>query len=82
LAEQKFNYFEIEHYLPFEFLKENDALKETPLTQSNGIYTIKDGKKSTIMKKVGESSDPKLFKDFILLFEEIDNITKANISYE
>lgn len=82
LAEQKFNYFEIEHYLPFEFLKENDALKETLLTESNGIYTIKDGKKSTIMKKVGESTDPKLFKDFILLFEEIDNITAANISYE
>lgn len=82
LDEQKFNYFEIEHYLPFEFLKENDALKETLLTESNSIYTIKDGKKSTIMKKVVECSDPKLFKDFILLFEEIDYITTANISYE
>jgi hypothetical protein len=82
LKEQKYNYFEIEHYFPLEFLKENDALKETLLTESKGIYSIKDGKKSIIMKKSGESSDPKLFKDFILLFEEIDNITTANISYE
>ena len=34
------------------------------------------------MKKVGESTNPELFKDFIHLFSEIDQITEASIFYE
>lgn len=82
VSEQKNNYFEIEHYLPFDFLRENDALKETLLTPALNIYSIKDGKKNAIMKKVVESSEKQLFNDFILLFEEIDSITGVTVKYE
>lgn len=80
--DQKNNYFEIEHYLPLDFLKENDALKNTLLSDSHGIYSIKDGKKNAISKKVTESSDRKLFLDFIHLFEEIDSIAGVNLMYQ
>jgi ABC-type iron transport system FetAB ATPase subunit len=82
LPEQEFNYFELEHYLPFEFLKELDAIKETQLSASKDIYCIKDGKKNTLMKKVVESVDKKMFEDFILLFNEIDQITGNHNLYD
>lgn len=82
LPEQEYNYFELEHYLPFEFLKELDCLKETQLSDSKGIYSIKDGKKNTLMKKIVESVDRKMFEDFIFLFNEVDQITGNQKIYD
>lgn len=82
LPEQEYNYFELEHYLPFEFLKELDALKETQLSASKDIYSIKDGKKNSLMKKIVETLDKKMFEDFILLFNEVDQITGTNKIYD
>lgn len=82
LPEQEYNYFELEHYLPFDFLKEFDALKETQLSASKNIYSIKDGKKNSLMKKVVESKDKKTFEDFILLFNEVDQITGNQKMYD
>lgn len=82
LPEQEYNYFELEHYLPFEFLKELDSLKLTQLSNSKDIYSIKDGKKSALMKRIVESIDKKLFEDFIVLFDEIDLITGIKKFYD
>lgn len=78
IKEQKFNYFEIEHYFPFDFLKNLDALKSTPIPD---IFSIKDSKKSIVSKEIRKSSDPSLFVDFLLLFELIDEISNCEINY-
>lgn len=81
IKEQKFNYFAIEHYIPLEVLNELGALKTTPLSDSKGIYSIIDSKKSILEKKVTDTSDPGFFKHFIPLFECIDHLTGASIEY-
>ncbi len=78
MKEQKFNYFEIEHYFPFDFLNNLDVLKSTPIPN---IYSIKDSKKSLISAEIRRSSDPILFADFLLLFELIDEISNCKINY-
>lgn len=80
--EQNLNFFEIEHYLPHNFLLENDALKKTSLSDSHNVFSIKDGKKNTIVKKVTESTDKNIFLDFCLLFNEIDTITGIENIYD
>lgn len=77
-VEQKFNYFELEHYFPIEFLRENNLLRETPLPR---IYSIIDQGKKGFSKTVRRSSDSKLFKNFLLLFSEIDAITEISVHY-
>jgi len=76
--EQRYNYFEVEHYFPEQFLAEHDALLRTPL---DNIFSIKDSKKKEISKSIRSITDPDFFKEFIQLFEEIDNISGVKIDY-
>jgi hypothetical protein len=80
IKEQEYNTFEIEHYFDIEFLKEQDAVEPTPF--SNNIYKIKDKKKNSFSKHIRTLKDPKVFKNFIELFNQIDKITNKDIDYE
>jgi hypothetical protein len=75
---QKFNFFELEHYFPNSFLVENDVLQKTPIDQ---IFSIKDKKKKEFSRTVRQMNSPELFENFVGLFEEIDSIVNANVSY-
>lgn len=77
-SENKYNYFEIEHYFPEDFLINNDAYKDTPIPN---VYSIKDGKKSTLSKEARKITKPSFFKDFTNLFDEIDEITGKKVNY-
>ncbi len=77
--EQKFCYFELEHYLPFDFLENGGYWTKTPL--STLIYSINDKLKSKISKEVRAISDPHFFTDFVHLFEEIDSLFGYRVDY-
>lgn len=76
--EQKYNYFELEHYFPHLYLEENQMAKATPL---DNIYSINDKRKKEFSKNVRKVTTPDFFRDFIHLFEEIDEITGVKIEY-
>lgn len=77
--EQKYNYFEIEHYFPLQTLSDNDILQKTPL---ENIYSIKENKKKEFSKKVRKESSQELFQDFKLLFEIIDELSGISVEYQ
>ncbi|MFT4805598.1 MAG: hypothetical protein ACI9YE_002820 [Psychroserpens sp.] len=74
---QTLNYFELEHYFPFEYLQENNMLKPSGVAD---IFEIK-GNKSAFTKKVLKETDKTLFNDFIDLFRLIDSITEYDNDY-
>lgn len=77
---QEFNFFEIEHYFSEDFLRENNMLVPTII---EGIYEISDstGAKTKFAKKLKETSDPKIFEHFVLLFKMIDELSGVSIDY-
>ncbi len=75
---QEFNFFEIEHYFPEQYLKEKNMVKELDIP---GLYEIKTKKKMEFAKEVCKSTDPQLFRNFKDLFDVIDEITKIKIDY-
>jgi hypothetical protein len=76
--DQAFNFFEIEHYFGYDFLKESDILESTPIDK---IYKIKDSKKKGFSEKIRKTHDKKSFHLFIDLFRQIDEITGVQIDY-
>ena len=78
--EQEYNTFEIEHYFDIDFLKSQDVVEPTPFSES--IYKIKDKKKTKFSKYIRTLNDPKIFTNFIELFNQIDKITNKDIDYE
>lgn len=64
------SYIEIENLLPLEFLKNNNFVKEKKIP-GNIYYKMDEKKKSIIWKKLIDE-DVELFKDFIPLFEKIN----------
>lgn len=74
---QVFNFFEIEHYLPLEFLKSNDMIKETGIKD---IFEIKNSK-NNFSKLISKNNDLEVFQDFKYLFNEIDVISKNKTKY-
>jgi len=74
---QSFRFFEIEHYFPLSFLKEKDMVTATSIPD---IFEIKD-KKANFADKVIKETVPDLFKNFTILFSEIDKITGDEINY-
>tara|TARA_R110001583_G_scaffold194829_1_gene367237 strand:+ start:804 stop:3671 length:2868 start_codon:yes stop_codon:yes gene_type:complete len=77
--EQEYNLFEIEHYFDLDFLKELDVVEKSPF---ENVYKIKDKKKNFFSKKIRTKNDPKIFKNFIELFDQIDKITNRQIDYD
>lgn len=67
------NYFSIEHYFPMNFLENNNMLVPTAIPE---ISKIKDsgGAKMEFAKRVVKNVDISIYRDFILLFKEIDRI--------
>jgi len=78
--DQKFNYFEIEHYFPINLLQEKEVVKVTEIEGGN-VFEIKDNQKKIFSKYIRTQDDPKLFAHFVELFEIIDNITKYDQQY-
>lgn len=77
-AEQKYNYFEIEHYFSIEFLSNLSVIRNTPF---DNVFSIIDNKKPIISKEIRKLSDVNFFKDFLLLFELIDDISGIKVKY-
>jgi hypothetical protein len=75
---QEFNFFEIEHYFGVEFLKERKMLKANPIP---GVFEIYKNKKTLFSSEIRKLTDPHVFRYFMDLFKEIDNITKVEIEY-
>lgn len=67
------NYFSIEHYFPYDYLLENNMLKNTAIPN---IFKINDagGAKTIFAKKTAKNNNHDLFQGFIILFKEIDRI--------
>jgi hypothetical protein len=76
--DQKYNYFEVEHYFPLEFLNELDALQQTPILN---VFSIKDKKKKEISQTIRKTTTPGFFKEFVHLFDEVDEIVGVKIEY-
>ncbi|MFB9862280.1 NACHT domain-containing protein [Rufibacter immobilis] len=74
---QNFKFFAIEHYFPLSFLKEHNMVKETSIT---GVFEIV-GSKTGFISNVLECEDPEVFKRFVFLFKEIDEVTKYSVQY-
>lgn len=74
---QNFRFFEIEHYFPLDYLQEKGMVS---LTAIPGVFEIKD-KKSNFTDEVIKESDSELFRNFAVLFREIDKIMEKEISY-
>lgn len=78
MKEQEYNYFAIEHYFPIDYLIEQEAVEKTKIEGS--IYKIKDSKVA-FSKSVRKITDPLFFKDFTMLFQQIDELTGVTINY-
>ena len=74
-TKQEFNFFAIEHYFSEKLLEEHSMLVPTDLPD---IYAIKSAKsaKNNFSKFIRKSYNHTVFKDFIYLFREIDNISE------
>lgn len=72
--EQEFNFFELEHYFDDDFLRSHHMLEEESVIPE--IYRIKNSSsaKTGFSKKIREVDDPLVFRNFIILFKEIDYI--------
>ena len=78
--EQVHNYFAIEHYLPHQFLLDNEVIKETSIP---GIFKVKSSfRKKSLLKKVRKIKDPEFFSNFICLFDTLDRISEVEINYK
>ena len=72
---QEFNFFELEHYMGLEFLK--DVIRETAIP---GVYEI-TGDKMALAKRIRKETSPKAFAMFTLLLQEIDQLAGVKIDY-
>ena len=72
---QEFNFFELEHYMGLEFLK--DVVKETSIP---GVFEI-TGDKMALMRRIKKETSPKMFAHFSFLFQEIDKLAGVSIDY-
>jgi len=72
-SNQTDNYFSIEHYLPKNYLEENQMLVETAIP---GIQKIKDTSSSKVdfAKETAKLKSIELFTGFIILLKEIDRL--------
>lgn len=75
---QSLNFFEVEHYFPIEYLKEKNMTKS--IKGMNDIFEI-TGKKQKFVDIIKTETDPKLFEEFKVLFDEIDCITNKKTEY-
>ncbi len=73
---QEFNFFELEHYMGLEFLK--DVIKETSIP---GVFEI-IGDKPALARRIRQETSPKAFSLFTLLLQEIDKLAGVNITYQ
>lgn len=71
---QDFNFFEIEHLFGHDYLEQHNMLRTTPI---DGIFEIVDSRKTAFAEIVCKESTPDLFKNFVPLFEIIDNIARV-----
>ena len=74
---QESNYFEIEHYFGYEYLRDAGVIKKTDIP---GIYDI-TGNKINFVKKIRSETDPYIFEKFLVLFNQIDKITQEKVDY-
>lgn len=74
---QSFRFFEIEHYFPLVYLKEKNMVKETSIPN---VFEIKD-KKSDFSNVIKEETDANLFRNFRILFDEINKILGQEENY-
>ncbi|MFY0714650.1 NACHT domain-containing protein [Seonamhaeicola sp. NFXS20] len=74
------NYLAIEHYFSDDILNEFNMLKKTSIPK---IFKIKDsiGAKKRFSKHLKSLTNPNIFKEFIPLFETIDDICDINQNY-
>ena len=73
---QEFNFFELEHYMGLEFLK--DVIKETSIP---GVFEI-TGDKVALARRIRKETSPKSFALFTLLLQEIDEIAGVHVTYQ
>lgn len=80
VKEQQYNLFEIEHYLPIDFLKNADIVEVSPI---NGLYKIKDNKSAKVKfaNSLKAFTEKETYKYFVDLFLAIDKITGVQIDY-
>ena len=76
---QDFNFFEIEHYFGYDYLKNHQMIKDQEVLP--GIFEIRDNPKTSFSSEITKEDDPKIFKYFVDLFRKIDQITHNNINY-
>lgn len=76
--DQIFNFFEIEHLFGHEYLEKHKMLGKTPI---ENIYKINDSRKAAFADIVCKEVDPKVFINFIPLFELIDRCSGIKIEY-
>lgn len=76
---QEFNFFEIEHYFGFEYLKTKEMIKEQQTL--DGVYEILDKRKSQFANNICKETDSKVFKYFVDLFKKIDQICGEQVDY-
>ncbi len=74
---QEFRFFSIEHYFPLDYLKAENMVKETSISN---VYEI-IGNKTTFADKVKTLKKPEEFENFAYLFRAIDKLTNYNINY-
>jgi len=73
MPDDRFNFFSLEHYFSDNLLQSHNMFQKTPI---DNIFQIKDkgSSKTEFSKYVRTLSDREIFKDFIYLFREIDEI--------
>ncbi|RZK49267.1 MAG: hypothetical protein EOO99_06310 [Pedobacter sp.] len=74
---QDFKFFEIEHYFSKDYLESHSMIKALAI---GGVFEI-TGDKEAFKTKVLNEYNPEVFKNFVHLFNEIDNICKKDIQY-
>jgi len=74
---QNFKFFSIEHYFSKELLLNDNMITQTPIPD---VYEV-TGNKNDFASEILKNYDYKVFKHFINLFNEIDNICKKEYNY-
>lgn len=74
---QDFKFFEIEHYFSKDYLESHKMVEALAI---DGVFEI-TGDKEAFKTEVLNEYNPKIFKNFVNLFNEIDNICNRDIQY-
>ena len=75
---QEFNFFELEHYMGLDYLRDQKVIRETPIP---GVFEI-TGDKTKLVQRIRKETSSRPFALFTLLLQLIDELAGVQVTYQ